>query len=339
MKRSIYLDTSPGERRGVVLLDGKPERLLVERDADPERPRIGEMWRGRVGSYAPAFRAAFVELGAGQAALLPREAGEPVIEGAILEVEVLAEARSGKGPVVRMVRPASGPPGRLTAQPDLPTQLQGLAPGATLRSGWEARHVADLAEEQCLAVEHLQPGGLNLSVEQTRGLVAIDVDWSGARAGKHSILEANRRALLEAARLLRLKGTGGLVIVDLIGKASEHASILAAAKAAFEPDQPGVVFGGLSRFGVLELAKPWRETPLAERLLDDGGAPSTETLAHRVTRDLERAGRADPGAMLVAVCHPGVAAAAEPLVKALGPRFGVRAEAGKSRLDADIRTA
>ena len=38
--RRAFLDRSPGETRGVVLLDGRPERLLIVRDGDAT-PRLG----------------------------------------------------------------------------------------------------------------------------------------------------------------------------------------------------------------------------------------------------------------------------------------------------------
>jgi hypothetical protein len=156
-------------------------------------------------------------------------------------------------------------------------------------------------------------------------------------AGKRAILAANLRAVRETARLLRLKGLGGLVVIDLAGKAQEHPEILAAAKNAFEPDQPGVVLAGISRLGVLELARPWGETPVAERLQGPDGLPSLRTLAQRLVRDLDRAGRADPGARLVAACAPDLAEAAAPLVAGLGPRFGVIAEVGRSPANTDIQ--
>jgi hypothetical protein len=344
-RRRLYLDVSPGERRGVVALDGQPERLLIERDGEADRPRLGEVWRGRVGKAAPGFRGLFVELGPGPAALLAAEAGAPPNEGALLELEVTAEARGGKGPLVRRVLPGAedrgqdrGPvPGRLRAGSSLEARLQGFAPGEAIVTGAAARTAADLAEEAALATTHPLAEGLSLSIEPTRGMVAVDVDLARAAAGKRAVLGANLGALREAARLLRLKGLGGLVVIDLVGKAAEHSELLAAARAAFEPDQPGVVVAGLSRLGVVELARPWRETPVAERLLDAAGAPTPRTTAQRLARDLERRGRADPGAQLVGVCSPPVAALLEPLVRELGPRFGVRAEVGRAPGDTDIQ--
>ena len=337
MTRRLFLDACPGERRGVVVLEGQPERLLIERDGEADRPRLGEIWRGRVGASAPGFRGVFIDLGAGPAGLLAAEAGASPAEGAMLEVEVASEARADKGPVVRRRGPGEGAAGRVTAQASLEERLQAFAPGEAIFTGDAAREAADLAEEAALATVFPQADGLSLAVERTRGLTAVDVDLSRAGAGKRTILDVNRRAVREAARLLRLKGLGGLAVIDLVGKASEHPEILAAAKTAFESDQPGVVIAGLSRLGVLELARPWRETPVEERLLDAGGAPTARTIAQRLVRALDRAGRADPGGQFVAACSPEVAERLDPLARELGPRFGVRGEAGRSRGDHDIQ--
>ncbi len=336
-RRALFIDTLPGERRGVVALGGQPERLLIERDGEADRPRLGETWRGRIGAAASGFRGVFVDLGCGPAALLANKAGGQPTEGATIEVEVTAEARADKGPLVRRLGAGQGAPGRITAQASLEARLQAFAPEATIQTGLGAREAADLAEEAALATVHDLADGLSLAIERTRGLTAVDVDMARAQAGKHGVLSANLSAIREAARLLRLKGLGGLVVIDLAGKASEHPEILAAAKAAFEPDEPGVVLAGVSRLGVLELARPWRETPVAERLLDANGFPTVRSLAQRLMRELDRAGRADPGAQLVGVCAPEVAEAADSLVVALGPRFGVRAEVGRAAGSTDIQ--
>lgn len=337
MSRKLFLDASPGERRGVVALHGQPERLLIERDGEADRPRLDEVWRGRVGAAAPGFRGFFVELGAGPAGLLAAEAGGRPPEGAILEVEVTAEARADKGPLLRRVGAGEGALGRLKTSLSLEDRLRAFAPGVSITTGDAAREAADLAEEAGLAQIHPLADGLSLAVEPTRGLTAVDVDLARAEAGKRTILDANLRAIREAARLLRLKGLGGLAVIDLIGKASEHPEILAAAKAAFEPDQPGVVLAGVSRLGVLEIARPWRETPLAERLLDPDGRSTARTMAQRLVRALDRQGRADPGGQYVAVCSVDVADLLGPLARDLGPRFGVRSELGRSTGDADIQ--
>jgi Ribonuclease G/E len=337
MSRKLFFDVAPGERRGVVALDGQPERLLIERDGEAARPRLGEVWRGRVGAAAPGFRGFFVDLGCGPAGLLAAEAGARPAEGAVLEAEITAEARADKGPLLRRMGAGEGAPGRLKTGPSLEDRLRVFAPGAEIKAGETAREAADLAEAAALAQIHPQPDGLSLAIERTRGMTAVDVDLARAQAGRRTILDANLRAVGAAARLLRLKGLGGLAVIDLAGKASEHLEILAAARAAFEPDQPGVIIAGVSRLGVLEIARPWRETPIAERLLDADGRPTARTVAQRLVRALDRQGRADPGGQYVVACAPEVAGLLEPLARALGPRFGTRVELGRSIADADIQ--
>ena len=111
----------------------------------------------------------------------------------------------------------------------------------------------------------------------------------------------------------------------------------AAARAAFAPDEPGVVVLPVNRFGLLHLVKPHRERPLAEALKADDGRLSPLSVALRLARALERQGRADPGARLVAEGAPAVAAALQPLLPTLGPRFQVREVLGWDRLKTDIR--
>jgi hypothetical protein len=198
--------------------------------------------------------------------------------------------------------------------------------------------VADDAQTEALAREHVHSGGLTLTIESTRALVAVDVDLSETGAPK-STLQANLTALRQASRLLRLKALSGLVVIDLIGFPQEKARLQAIAKDAFAPDGPEVVIGSLSRFGALELSRPRRDQPLHERLLDADGRPSVRTLSQDAIRTFERQGRFQPGLRLVAVCAPEIAPDLRPLVAALGPRFSLREEVGRARSNTDIREA
>ena len=56
-RRRTFLDRSPGEARGVVLLDGRPERLFIERDGEEQGPRLGERHRARVEELSPGLSA------------------------------------------------------------------------------------------------------------------------------------------------------------------------------------------------------------------------------------------------------------------------------------------
>ncbi|HYF22668.1 MAG TPA: ribonuclease E/G [Caulobacteraceae bacterium] len=337
--RTLWLDRSPGEVRGVVVLDGEPERLLIQREDEPDRARLGEVRRGRVRALAKGFRGAFIDLGLEQDGLLKLSADAPALtEGQAVEAEVAAEARADKAPSLRLRGLASGPPALLTPAPSLEERLRALAPDTTITTGEEAREAADEAEEAALAVRFALPRGLVMTVEPTRALIAVDVDLTEPGASRKTVLDANRAAIREAARLLRLKGLAGLVAIDLAGEAREHDALHAVAKDAFSPDQPGVVLAGISRLGLLQLAKPWRERPVRDVLTDPDGRLSARTVAARLLRALEREGRADPGARLTGVCAPEVAEHACRHVAALGPRFSITPELGRDRLSTDIRS-
>ncbi len=190
-----------------------------------------------------------------------------------------------------------------------------------------------------LAIAHPLAGGVTLYIEPTRALTAIDVDWSGAPGpSATAALRANLGAIGAAARLLRLKAIGGAAAIDLIGFPRDREAIQAAARKAFAPDDPGVVVLAPNRFGLLQLAKPHRERPSMQVLCAEDGRLSARSVAQRLARALERQGRADPGARLLAECAPEVARALRPLVQAMGPRFQVREALGWDRLKTDIQT-
>lgn len=332
--RRLYLDRCPGERRGVVQLDGRPERLLIERDGEAEITR-GALYRGRVVAVSARMGLARLDLGEATASLkLKRDA--PLAEGAIVEVEITAEPGRGKGAFVALVAShAEGRLGLLRPPPPLVQRLQAYAPEVAIVDGEEARDAADEAETQALAREHAFAGGLNLCIETTRALVAVDVDL-GETGAPGSTFKANLAAIRHAARLLRLKALSGLVVVDLIGFPQEKARLHAACLEAFAPEGGDVVIGAVSRFGALELALPRRDRPLAERLLDVHGQPTARTIAQRTARDLQRRSRFEAGSRLVATCTPEVAAALRPLVVELGPMFQVREVVGAVGVEPDI---
>ena len=330
-ERRAYLDIGVGETRGVVTLDGWPERLLIARDGDLACQALGAVVIGRVRKLERQLALAFVDLGEGPEGVLNLrpELGR-VAEGQAVRVEVRAEARGEKGAQLRLLGEAEGSPRLEQAAPSLEAELRALTKHP-LKTGADARAAADAAEAEALEIVFPLPAGGRVAVERTRALVAVDVDVGqgsgGERAGggaKRAARAANLAALATAARVLRLKGEGGLVVIDLAGRGHDGPALLAAARAAFAPDNPGVAFGPISRFGTLELTVPRRRRSIAERLLGADGRPTAETVALRLLRAVEREAGADPGARLDAVAATDVAAAAAPYVKALTDRFGAR---------------
>jgi Ribonuclease G/E len=323
-RRALYLDQSPGEARGVVTLDDRPERLILRRDDDDPRLRLGSRLVARVASLEPALATAFLDLGGGAEAILP------------FKVEIRGEPRRGKLAVARALGPGEGTP-RLLAAPDLESELRAYAREAEIITGRAAREAADEAEAEALETVHPLPGGGTLAVEPTRALTACDVDL-GERKGadaKRVTRQANLAALGVAARLLRLKGLGGIVVIDLVGRGHDGQALLAAARAAFAPDNPGVAIGPVGRFGTMELSLPRRVRPLAEALTREDGALSDRSLALRLLRRLQAEGEAQRGARLAARCAPAVAECAAALLaqltQALGARFALEPDAAMPR--------
>lgn len=331
---AAFLDEAFGERRGVLFVDGRPERLLIEREGLGPSARLGAVAVARVRRIERALGTAFLELPDGVEAAAP--AGQ-LTEGQAVEIEVTAEARAEKACVVRITGPGEGDPRPLRAAPSLESRLFAWTGGARPTTGPAARDAADLAEDAALATAHDLPGGGRLFMEATRALVAVDVDL-GARAGgdpKRVARQTNLSAIAETARLLRLKSLGGLVVIDLVGKGHDGAAMSAAAKAAFAPEGESVSIGPVSRFGLFELSVPHSFRPAADIICDASGRPSAPTMALRLARAVEREGRADPGARLIVRCAAEVAESFASLrgelAHRLGERFDVQPIAGAAR--------
>jgi hypothetical protein len=255
-------------------------------------------------------------------------------EGGILSVQVLAPARRGKAANAKVLAPDSGPVRWIGDAPDLRQKLEAFAPGAAIDTGRDARQMADEAVAEVFQTEFPLKGGGRLSIEATRALVAVDIDV-GSAAGqdaRFSATKMNQAGIAEAARLARLKGLGGLMIIDLAGKGHNGPLLVEAVKSAFAPDQPGVAVGAISRFGVLELALPWRSRPAMEELADIDGRPSALTEALAILRAIER--EAGAGRRVGVRCGSNVAehlARLGPkLADRIGNRFAVTEDATRS---------
>lgn len=326
--RRFFLDEAIGETRGVVTLDDQPERLIIRRHDEDAALSLGAQFVARVASIEPALATAFLDLGEGREAILPFKPDSKPVRGASVAIEIRAEPRNGKLAIARATGDGQGAPRLVTPAPNVREQLEALARGQSIETGAIARQAADEAEADVLEILHRLPGGGVLAVEPTRALTAIDIDL-GERKGqdaKRVTREANHSALKEAARLLRLKGLGGIVVIDLVGRGHDGNALMTTARAAFGPDNPGVSIGPVGRFGTMELSLPRRVRPHAELLRRADGALSDRTLAQRAIRRLEAEAASQPGARLTLACATGVAKAVRPLLDPLADRFGGRFE-------------
>lgn len=321
----VFLDAAPGETRGMVFRGGRACALIIHRDDDRPEHRLGARVVGRVARLAPGLHGAFIDLGCGEPfGFLPLGKADRPPEGAKLELLITAEPRERKGPVLRRLGEAGGEPRLLAAGPDVAAILNMLAPGVPVSTGAEAIHAALEAEEEALSGGVIEPGvGLDLAVQRTRALIAVDIDYAPAagrdsRKGREAV---NREGLRHTARLLALKGWGGLVAIDLVGVGLHSETTLSMARQAFA-DHAGAAIGPLSRFGLLQLSLPWGRTPADERLAAPG---VLEIGALRRLRLALLTDRAAP--RLTLHCSSTSAAILSPWVAQLGPRAHIRPDA------------
>ncbi|WP_395650223.1 RNA-binding protein [Brevundimonas sp.] len=343
----VFLDEQPGETRGIIARDGRFETLLIQRETDEPTHRLGARIVGRVVEADPGLGAAFVDLG-GEPPMgfLPFSKAMPLHVGQAVEVEVVAEPRERKGPALRLIGAAEGDPRLLTPGPTVADDLARLAPGVPVQSGVAAIQASWDAEEEALADgDFYAEIGLDLAVQRTRALIAVDIDYVGlpGRDGRKGRTAANRLGLVHAARLIRLKRWGGLVAIDLIGTGHDAAIVAAEARAAFgaDPDTaPDIAYGPLNRFGVLQLALPWRRTPLEDVLNGWVGRQTPLTRTLDIVRRLRQAILSDTTIpRLVMHCAPAEAALAAELVSRLGPRAGLKPDPGVLPGRSEIREA
>jgi ribonuclease E len=142
------------------------------------------------------------------------------------------------------------------------------------------------------------PGGGGLVIEQTEAMVVVDVNSgkSRHRAGNASmILQTNLEAAREAARQLRLRDLGGLVVIDFIDMetAEDRANVENEMRAAIAPDKARTTVLPISDLGILEMTRQRRGETFEKRVSERcphcrgrGFVRSVEAVSLAFARDL-----------------------------------------------------
>ena len=140
--------------------------------------------------------------------------------------------------------------------------------------------VADEVEAILSPKVALKSGG-SLIIEETQALTAIDVNagrGGEGRGGKGADLglATNLEAVKEAARQMRVRNLGGLIVIDLMPMKGADAAgrVVAVMKDAVAMDPAGPFVLGISKAGLLELTRPRRRAALSQVLL----RPASRTL-------------------------------------------------------------
>ncbi len=128
--------------------------------------------------------------------------------------------------------------------------------------GWRAFGLEDVIGRALEPVVALAGGG-SISIETTRAATVIDVDGGGRR----DVLALNLEAAGAVAREIRLRGLGGLVLIDFVDldRAAERRRVDRRLADGFAGDPAARRQLPLSALGVIEMARQRLAAPLAEQ--------------------------------------------------------------------------
>ena len=140
------------------------------------------------------------------------------------------------------------------------------------------------------------PSGGSIVIDPTEALISIDINSARATKGSNieeTALNANLEAADEIARQLRLRDSGGLVVIDFIDMQStkNQRAVENRLREALRYDRARVQVGRISRFGLLEMSRQRLRPSLGEsahnvcpRCSGQGTIRGTQSIALSVLR-------------------------------------------------------
>jgi ribonuclease G len=164
----------------------------------------------------------------------------------------------------------------------------------------------------------LSSGGW-ITIEGTEALTAIDVNsgsFTAASALEETGLNVNLEAADEAGRQIRLRGIGGLIVLDFIhlNDRQNIQRVLDALTASLAKDRTPTQISGMSEFATVQITRKRLREPLAKLASEHcrtchgtGRRPSRESVALQALRRVQSEGIAAPGKQIVVRASPEVA--------------------------------
>jgi ribonuclease G len=151
------------------------------------------------------------------------------------------------------------------------------------------------------------PSGGWITVEGTEALTAVDVN-SGSFTASTGLEETSYRVNLEAAdeigRQVRLRGIGGLIVVDFIhlSEAKNIETVLDTLAESLSKDHTPTQISPMSEFGLVEITRKRVRDPLVKLMSEccrscsgHGRKRTKESVALEIIRSVERSAAAAPG--------------------------------------------
>ncbi|MFN8840068.1 MAG: ribonuclease E/G, partial [Burkholderiales bacterium] len=140
--------------------------------------------------------------------------------------------------------------------PDTVGRVKRYKDNTPLFSRFQIEHQIETAYSRLVPL----PSGGAIDIDHTEALVAIDVNSARATRGsdiEETAFRTNLEAADEAARQMRLRDLGGLIVIDFIDmeNAKNQREVEQRVKDALHYDRARVQAGKISRFGLMELSR------------------------------------------------------------------------------------
>ena len=149
--------------------------------------------------------------------------------------------------------------------PDMVGRVKRYRDDIPLFSRFQIEHQIETAHSRTVQL----PSGGSIVIDHTEALVSIDVNSARATKGsdiEETALRTNLEAADEAARQLRLRDLGGLIVIDFIDmeESKNQRAVENKLKDALHYDRARVQMGKISRFGLMELSRQRLRPALSE---------------------------------------------------------------------------
>ena len=140
--------------------------------------------------------------------------------------------------------------------PDSVSRVKRYSDNTPLFSRFQIEHQIETAYSRIVPL----PSGGAVVIDHTEALVAIDVNSARATRGsdiEETAFRTNLEAAEEAARQMRLRDLGGLIVIDFIDmeSARNQREVEQRLKDSLQVDRARVQAGKISRFGLMELSR------------------------------------------------------------------------------------
>jgi Ribonuclease G/E len=229
---------------------------------DDNRGWIGDIYTAQVTRYAPAQRAYFLDIGEEREAFLPHKEDTALIPGQKIMVQV--ERPGTKDKQMRMALldvSDGGPPGKIGLGPDVVGQAQRDYP----MTQFVLERLEDYDAE---ILDLLNPvvkvqDGVNIIIEHTKALTAIDVNNADPEMKP---LDVNRAVTKTIAQQMRLRNLNGQILIDYLRlrDPKHRTSLDAVIQQAVTLDPCAVQLFGFTKLGLYELTRTKKGLPLGE---------------------------------------------------------------------------